>query len=751
MRTGTTIVLIIGFSCILAAENLEKTQKKQLEAQAKALMADAKNLEQSGQLAEARAKYTESQAMIETNDATNAIKHLDDEIHKRVKEALNQSRKLYESGKYKDVIAPLEDAAKLGAFQPVLDYDLAVSYRQLGDRNKAVEFLGKAIAGTPDPKQKQRYLELLTFFVTEENGTSISPNEKERISAADQLVNKVGTDAFVEDELGEEEEESFSTADTPAAPGVSQASLKTITTAGTETHASIGRRSSLCDAMDELKDALPASPSAIYNRANCAQSNGRPAEAVHLLKKYLEVSPNALDAAEVQTRIAELQSLLALPAPSGTEVRRLHASAYSSLAERRYNRALAAFNKATELAPDFALNHWDLALLHEAMGNVDGAREHFIRYQALTSEQSSKEAAGLHLSTLDAKKSKYDDEVGEAEDILADLLNRGMNLTFNLDENRSHLRAQRARIKKKQDRNKDKNRVGGFAIPYYYAQQQLAEASEHLQVALALFPLGAEANELMGLVLLQANDGHAATKSFDAVASQGLPVSFYAEMRGHKLDHAVKCELTRDKVRMVFLSSYGKKGNPIEPDKSAGDDGLGDITLAPSDPHTGFDSLEFSLDDIKRVETNKGLLVIKLTKQEFTLAPIYLPSFTPVEGPPARRFANNYTRLFIRYPGLEDSKLGNEGMTGAEKFAMGYKLATSSFNIATNLNPVGAITATQNAIAIARTIHAAMASLSVSFASWERSAGDQQRLLAGEVFKPIPAQPVSLGFVQEAK
>ncbi len=751
MRTGTTIVLIIGLSCILAAENLEKTQKKQLEAQAKALMADAKNLEQSGQLAEARAKYTESQAMIETNDATNAIKHLDDEIHKRVKEALNQSRKLYESGKYKDVIAPLEDAAKLGAFQPVLDYDLAVSYRQLGDRNKAVEFLGKAIAGTPDPKQKQRYLELLTFFVTEENGTSISPNEKERISAADQLVNKVGTDAFVEDELGEEEEELFSTADTPAAPGVSQASLKTITTAGTETHASIGRRSSLCDAMDELKDALPASPSAIYNRANCAQSNGRPAEAVHLLKKYLEVSPNALDAAEVQTLIAELQSLLALPAPSGTEVRRLYASAYSSLAERRYNRALAAFNKATELAPDFALNHWDLALLHEAMGNVDGAREHFIRYQALTSEQSSKEAAGLHLSTLDAKKSKYDDEVGEAEDILADLLNRGMNLTFNLDENRSHLRAQRARIKKKQDRNKDKNRVGGFAIPYYYAQQQLAEASEHLQVALALFPLGAEANELMGLVLLQANDGHAATKSFDAVASQGLPVSFYAEMRGHKLDHAVKCELTRDKVRMVFLSSYDKKGNPIEPDKSAGDDGLGDITLAPSDPHTGFDSLEFSLDDIKRVETNKGLLVIKLTKQEFTLAPIYLPSFTPVEGPPARRFANNYTRLFIRYPGLEDSKLGNEGMTGAEKFAMGYKLATSSFNIATNLNPVGAITATQNAIAIARTIHAAMASLSVSFASWERSAGDQQRLLAGEVFKPIPAQPVSLGFVQEAK
>jgi multiple sugar transport system permease protein len=50
--------------------------------------------------------------------------------------------------------------------------------------------------------------------------------------------------------------------------------------------------------------------------------------------------------------------------------------------------------------------------------------------------------------------------------------------------------------------------------------------------------------------------------------------------------------------------------------------------------------------DIKRVETDKGLIKLKLTKQELTLAPIYLPSFTPIEGPQARRFANNYTRLF---------------------------------------------------------------------------------------------------------
>ena len=56
-----------------------------------------------------------------------------------------------------------------------------------------------------------------------------------------------------------------------------------------------------------------------------------------------------------------------------------------------------------------------------------------------------------------------------------------------------------------------------------------------------------------------------------------------------------------------------------------------------------------------------------------------------------------------------------------------------------------------SAISIARTIHSAMASLSVSFASWERSVDDQQRLLSGPSFKTIPTGPVTLAFTQELK
>jgi tetratricopeptide (TPR) repeat protein len=751
MRTVSTLLLIATFSCALAAENLEKAQKKALESQAKMLIEEAKTLEKSGQLAEARAKCAESQAMIETNDAANAIKHLDEEIHKRAKDALNNARKLYEARKFKEAAAVLDDNLKLGAYPAVFSQNLAICYFQLGERDKAVEYLDQAITGTADPKQKQRLEQMLTSFSTGEDGASVGAGDRNRVLMADQLVEKIGIEASLEDELGEEPPEDSFASDAPASAMAQPASLTTVTRASDDSRTNLGHPSSLCSELNELKGILANSAAANYNRANCAESNGRPKEAVQLLQKYLELSPNALDAAEVRARISQLDALLALPAPNGAEVRRLYASAYGYLGLRRYHRAVAAFNQAKDLAPDFALTYWNLALIHEAMGDIAAARTELIRFQELTSDADGKDQAGLRLSTLDAKKEKYDEEVGEAEDILADLFNRGMNLTFNLDDSRSHIRARRAQVKNKKDRAKARFVVGGFAVPYPYAQQELLRASEHLNIALAMFPLGAEANELMGLVFLQANDGHSATKSFDAVASQNLPVSFYAEMRGHKLDHAVKCELTHDRVRLIFLSSYDKKGASIAPDKDAGDDGLGDLTLTPTDQRKEPDSLNLSLDDIKKVETNKGLIFVRMKKDGFTLAPIYLPSFTPVEGPPARRFANNYTRLFIRYPGLEDSKLGAEGMTGGEKFKMGYKIATSGLDLATNLNPFGALQATMDTISIARTIHAAVASLSVSFASWERNVDDQRRLLAGPTFRAIPAEPVNLAFQQETK
>ncbi len=54
---------------------------------------------------------------------------------------------------------------------------------------------------------------------------------------------------------------------------------------------------------------------------------------------------------------------------------------------------------------------------------------------------------------------------------------------------------------------------------------------------------------------------------------------------------------------------------------------------------------------------------------------------------------------------------------------------------------IGAIASVQDMISITRTVRAAMVSLNVSFASWEKSVEDQQQLLAGKSFKAIPLQP----------
>jgi tetratricopeptide (TPR) repeat protein len=746
MKIAAALAVLLLCSAA-AAENLEKTQKKELEAQVKTMQAEGERLEKAGQLAEARAKYAESQALIETKGVTDAIKHLDEEIHKRVKDTLSASRKSYESHKFKEAATALEDGLKLQSSQPVLAYNLALCYYQLGERDKALEYLNKAAIGTPDPKQKQKLLQMLTFFTTGEGAVSVSGSDKDRVDRINRLAESIGVEASLGDEGGEEDPLVDAG---PSAP--SPETSLTTPPANPHSHSAAGKRSSLCNALSDLKSPLAGSPAATFNLANCAESNGRTTAAATLLDKYLEMAPRAPDADGVHARIADLKLLVSLPGPSGAEIRRLYASVYGSLAEHNYDRALVDLNKASDVVPDFALTKWKLALLYEAMGSVDKAKENFTRYQQLAPDQKAKDDATLHLSTLDARRTKYDEEIDEAEDIVSDLFNRAMNLSFNGSEKRSAIRARRARVKKKEEKMA-KNRVGGFAVPYAYAQQQLSRAGEHLQIALALFPLGAEANQLMGLVFLQANDGHSATQSFDAVASQNLPVSFYAEMRGHKQDQAVKCELTRDRTRLIYLSSYDKKGNPAPPSKPAGEDGLGDLVIDPSVPRQqDFDSLDLSQADIKKVETSNGLLKLKLAKEDVYLAPIYLPSFTPVAGPPARRFANNYTRLFVRYPGLEDSKLGTEGMSGGEKFAMGMDIASASVDIAmSGFTPISAISSVQDAIKIARTIQSAMASLSVSFASWEKSVDAQQQLLAGKSFKAIPTQPVNLGFVQEMK
>src|SRR5205823_5701883 len=142
-------------------------------------------------------------------------------------------------------------------------------------------------------------------------------------------------------------------------------------------------------------------------------------------------------------------ALAELPEPKGAQVRGLYASASRFLEQRKYDRALADFEKAAGAAPEFAPTEWNLALMYEAMGNVEQARRHFTTYRQLETNSEGRQEADLHLDTLDVKRNKYDEEVDAAAEILSDLLNRAMNLTFNGLEDRAAQYKQRAKERAK--------------------------------------------------------------------------------------------------------------------------------------------------------------------------------------------------------------------------------------------------------------------------------------------------------------
>jgi hypothetical protein len=105
---------------------------------------------------------------------------------------------------------------------------------------------------------------------------------------------------------------------------------------------------------------------------------------------------------------------------------------------------------------------------------------------------------------------------------------------------------------------------------------QMVMASPMTSINARMLPIDlSNGNSYCTGLIYSVNNGQAPSGSLVSINNAQV----YAEMRGgHKFEHAVKCELTYDRVRFVFLSSYDKKGTPIPPDKNAGDDGLGDLT-----------------------------------------------------------------------------------------------------------------------------------------------------------------------------
>jgi tetratricopeptide (TPR) repeat protein len=738
MKGNLALVSLIALSITLAtpaAENQESqapnADKKQLEAQAKQLIAQGKALEQQGKLAEARDKYVDALEVVPKGDALSAIKGIDDKEKQQVESLLSEAHRLYDTGKVQESVQQLRQGLGMKPAYPALHYDLALCFLKPGDRANAALQLDEAVGALPNRKERT---ELLEFQSTVLMGTAPP------VANAEAKNTLAGfNEAYLEEDRD---------------PGDTKA-----------------KGGGLCDQTKALSDAFPANAAIVFNSAKCAEEDAQPEVAARQLEDYIKLAPNALDRAEAALLQENLRSLAGLTGDSGKLVRQHYANAARYLDYRRYDRTMNEYQAAEHVLPVYSQTAWQLGLLYEAYGNTAKAREQFSRFQELTPDGARKSDAGFHLSNLDRRRAVYDANVDEAQDILSGLLLASMGLDTEGAKHKTKLSYRQWRWAS--HRYKEATRAT-VMIPEPYVERELNRARQDLDGASELFPLGAEAQELLALISLQGNNWPEAFRSYDAVASQGFPVSFFAQVNSahdNKEVRATKVEIDADAVRLVYLSSYDpKKRVSAPPARPAGEDNLGNLVVsAAQPPDAQAEALTIRVDDLKGIETDKNFVVLRLAKDRIYLAPLNMLSEAPFEGGASRSFGNEYTRLFSRYLGYETAKLGKEGMTTGEKFRLGFEIARIGMSV--GMMGVGAPAAYGSAMHLARLAHALQVyrtyrsvargvrtadmadattrladDLQMSAAALERTTSDQQRAIAGTQFKVIPTQQIQLKF-----
>jgi tetratricopeptide (TPR) repeat protein len=524
----------------------------------------------------------------------------------------------------------------------------------------------------------------------------------------------------------------------------------------------------LCEQARSLESSFPSNPAVVFNSAKCALEDARPQEAAHQLTDYLQLAPDALDKVEAALHLQNLRSLTSLPGDSGQAVRQRFATAARYLDYRRYDQAVDEYQRAEQTLPDYPLTQWQLSLLYEAFGDVVKSREHLSRFQQLEPDATRNAEAGSHLSTLEKRRSVYDANVSEAEDIISSLLLHSMGLNTEGSKHKTKLTYRQWRWAS--HRYKEATRASQ-KLSQPYVERELSRAREDLESATELFPLGAEANELLALIYLQGNNWPEAYRSYDAVASQRLPVSFYAQVnsqRNNKLVRATKVEIGTDAIRLVYLSSYDpKKQVSLPPSKPAGEDDLGNLIVSaaqPADADAEVSTIRIA--NLKGVETDKNFVVLKLRDDKVYIAPLNMLSDIPFEGRASRTFGNEYTRLFVRYLGYDQAKLGKEGMTTGEKFKLGFEIAR--IGVSVGMMGVTGPAAYSSAVRMAQLVHALRVyhavmqgvravdateaatrladDVQMDAATLERTVNDERRTIEGMEFKIIPTQPLQPKF-----
>lgn len=693
-RIAILLVLLIAAQSLLAAA--DKQQKKAKETEAKRLTSLAQKAEEKGRLLEARQQYLESEHVLFNKDSQKGLERIADVAAQQVKTLVADAAQAYGAENFAKAAQLLESAGQLQPGNLAIGCNLALTRYQQGNRGNALVLLDQCVAALRDKEPRRKLAELHTALVTGDRASVVAPAARQHVARLN--------DAILQDSDRDVTPDDDDT-DVPPAPVVG-----------------------LCVQMRQLPAALLTTPAMLFNLAKCAESEDRLGEAIRFLTEYGQVAPQAADSDEVQARLSLLKDLSALPDPKGAMVRNLYARARKHMDERAYDQAIADYQKADEVMPEFVETKRRLATLLEAQGKVDRARPYWQQALIADSVEDSRLQTQLALDGLDKKKEQYQELVRAAQQVVLGLLAR-------------HL-------------------LEGEPIGRIYAAHRLQVANEKIQSAAFLFPLAPEVNLLQAFACSQMNDFRCVRASFDALRALDLPVSFYG---------AVFYSVGEPKDRVKQTRTYGKfeleKGtlrfaeiSIVKPNKRtaqlsalvAGEDRLGGLGVAEGLRTARFQGFTIPASQIKHLETKHGMMYLEVTdkrikRRHLLIEPLSFALAVPPIGPGARRYMNNYISLAETYGGVEKTKLGNESTTTGEKLKMAYNVATIGLDV------TSVVFGNYFAIAdVAGGIAGFSRSIALSQRQVQRLAA-QRQVVRGIAFKAIPTEPVMLAFRRELK
>lgn len=244
-----------------------------------------------------------------------------------------------------------------------------ILHYQQGNRDDSLALLDQCVGAMRDKDSRRRLAELFTALLTGDRASTVAPGARPQVARLN--------DAIL---LERDQDVQFDDDDDPVTPPAG----------------------GLCAQMKQLE--LPRNPAMLFNLAKCAESEGRLGDAIRLLTDYNQAAPAALDADEVQARLILLRSLVALPDPKGSMVRAFYTSAARHVEARAYDQAVADYQKADEVIPEFGESKRRVATILEAQGQIERARTYWRQVALAETGDERRQQTQLLVASFDAQR-----------------------------------------------------------------------------------------------------------------------------------------------------------------------------------------------------------------------------------------------------------------------------------------------------------------------------------------------------------